>query len=296
MLNFWVDAIIAVAFLVCAVSGIVFLLPLGVRGVSASGVATIFGIGVPAWHAVHDWSAVTIVAGLGLHCALHYRWIVNVGRRALGGLPAAGSAPQRTPQAPRSRPVDPSVAPVTMYRAAGAAPAARRPSPADVTPTPQRATGAERRYTRGAFLTGAAGLAGSALLVGLIAARDRSQSAATASTAQSNSSGSPTAQTGGGYGSGYGSGSSDEGDGYAYGYGDGSQQSGGSAAPGGAATGVQVSVDPGACVACGACLQVCPANVFAWSGGKATAADPGACIRCGRCLQACPVSAITVSA
>jgi NAD-dependent dihydropyrimidine dehydrogenase PreA subunit len=293
MLNFWVDAVIGVAFVTLAVSGIVFLLPLGVRGVSAAGVATILFVSVPAWHAVHDWSAVTIVVGIGLHCALHYRWIVTMWRRAFSGLSAAPSAPQAVDQDAQRPRVGTAPAPVTMYRASGAASAARGPAPAESARTPSRRSETERRYTRGAFLTGAAGLAGGALLAGLIAARGQSPGTANQPGLAALSSGSGDSNTGGSSSSGSDGQQSDD---YAYGYDDGSQQSGSSAAPGGGSTGAQVTVDAGACIGCGACLQVCPANVFAWSGGKAIAADPGACIRCGRCLQACPVSAITVTA
>jgi NAD-dependent dihydropyrimidine dehydrogenase PreA subunit len=44
-------------------------------------------------------------------------------------------------------------------------------------------------------------------------------------------------------------------------------------------------------------MQICPQGVFDWSdSGRAAAQNPGACIRCGRCLQVCPAGAITVSA
>jgi NAD-dependent dihydropyrimidine dehydrogenase PreA subunit len=232
------------------------------------------------------------VIGIGLHCALHYRWIVTMWRRAFGGLSAAGNAPQRTDPAARRRPVAPSGAPVTVYGASGAASAAQGPAAKPQRPA-ARSTGAERRYSRGAFLTGAAGLAGGALLVSLIAARSPSPDTAKQAGLVARSDGSAGSSAGNSYGDGFDDQQSDD---YAYGYGDGSQQSGGSAAPGAtAAGGTQVTVST-ACVGCGECLNVCPAGVFAWGGGKAVATDPGACIRCGRCLQACPVGAITVTA
>ena len=294
MLNFWVDAVIGVAFLTLAVSGIVFLLPLGVRGVSAAGVATILFVSVPAWHAIHDWSAVTIVVGIGLHCALHYRWIVTMWQRAFGGLSAAPSAPQPVEQAAHRPRAAAAPGPVTGYQVSGAASSDRRPARAlaESPRTTTRPAGAERRYSRGAFLTGAAGLAGGALLVSLIAARSPSPGTANRGGFVALPDGSAGSSAGNSYGDGFDDQQSDD---YAYGYGDGSQQSGGSAAPGAAAGGTQVEVSA-ACVGCGECLNVCPAGVFAWGGGKAVAADPGACIRCGRCLQACPVGAIMVTA
>jgi NAD-dependent dihydropyrimidine dehydrogenase PreA subunit len=142
----------------------------------------------------------------------------------------------------------------------------------------------ERRHTRKAFLSGAAAVGGAALLVGLgLTGRDAARglldrSAEQAATDEVGWSGPVEADDSG--------------------YGPSSQgSSAGSESTGGAtATTTRVAVDPGSCVGCGACLQVCPDGVFAAGGGVVTAQNPDACRLCGRCTQVCRPGAITLSA
>ena len=53
----------------------------------------------------------------------------------------------------------------------------------------------------------------------------------------------------------------------------------------------RMRVDPGKCIDCGRCAEVCPMGI-------AINLDPGStsCIRCGDCVSACPTSAISHSA
>ena len=37
------------------------------------------------WIDIHDWAGVALLAVIGLHLVLHWRWIVNMTRRALLG-------------------------------------------------------------------------------------------------------------------------------------------------------------------------------------------------------------------
>ena len=82
--NFLVDAIIALAFLGDAVSGLILWLVLpsggyqGGRGVDTLRVF-LFERGV--WREMHNWLAVTIMAGIALHIVLHWDWIVCTARR-----------------------------------------------------------------------------------------------------------------------------------------------------------------------------------------------------------------------
>jgi len=48
------------------------------------------------------------------------------------------------------------------------------------------------------------------------------------------------------------------------------------------------------CIGCGACVTVCPHQVFALTGGKARMVDREGCMECGACANNCPVNAITV--
>ena len=278
MLNYWVDAATGIAFLLCAVTGILLL---------------------PAtwWHAVHDWSGVAMVAGTALHLVLHAKWIAVMTRRVAGG--RAGRTRATAPAAQTSLPAARPAHPATVVAATG---------PAQADPNAQLQTlerhwerrrvereqrEHQRRHTRKVFLSGAAALSGAALLVSLGLVRSNAGgsplSSATGSstdqpgtTSQSSSNGPSTQSNGSGSAS---SGSS-------------SGSSGSSSGSSGSSTGVAaVSVDQSACVACGRCLQICPKGVFEWNGSnRAAATSPDACIRCGRCLQVCPVSAITVNA
>ncbi|MDP2106712.1 MAG: mercury methylation ferredoxin HgcB [Desulfobulbaceae bacterium] len=49
------------------------------------------------------------------------------------------------------------------------------------------------------------------------------------------------------------------------------------------------------CIGCGACVEVCPHQVFAVNESKATIVDLDGCMECGACALNCPVAAITVS-
>ncbi|HMC19876.1 MAG TPA: [Fe-Fe] hydrogenase large subunit C-terminal domain-containing protein, partial [Gemmatimonadales bacterium] len=53
-------------------------------------------------------------------------------------------------------------------------------------------------------------------------------------------------------------------------------------------------VDPGLCVACMACVRVCPADAVAVEGNQIRIVDE-TCTRCGLCLPACPHDAIRAS-
>ena len=59
---------------------------------------------------------------------------------------------------------------------------------------------------------------------------------------------------------------------------------------------VTLELDPGRCVGCGACLDVCPHGVFALDGDKARIVDRDACMECGACARNCAEGAIRVEA
>jgi len=299
-INYWVDLATGIAFLLCAVTGIVFLFPSAVHTVIGAAPTILF---TPAlwWHKVHDWSGVAMVAGTALHLALHAKWIANMTRKTFGakaGEAAAGAARLTPAKRPSS-----AARPVPVTAAAGAA-------QIDTYATPQAADAAaaaslrrledlraerqherDQRMSRRRFLAGAGAVGGLALLAGVgLIGRDAITEAATTSgtgTASAGATGGASSTTGGIQSSGSGNASSSRSD---------SQSSSGSQS-GSSTTSTRVFVSESSCVACGRCLQVCPQGVFDWgSSGRATAQNPDACIRCGRCLQVCPAGAITVSA
>ena len=48
------------------------------------------------------------------------------------------------------------------------------------------------------------------------------------------------------------------------------------------------------CVACGACVKVCPREAIAVWKGCFAAVDSEKCIGCGKCAKTCPAGCITI--
>jgi len=307
LVNYWIDLATGIAFLLCAVTGIVFLFP-GAVHTAIGATPTILLIPAAWWHTVHDWTGVAMVAGTALHLALHAKWITVMTRRTFGAQSKA--APARAARPARAAGAAPQpAAPVAALAAAAQKPAYRAAAEADAAAASlrrlealddQRGREREQRISRRRFLAGAAAVGGVALLAGVgLVGRDvasgassrlredgwadggQGQSGSGTSSAAAASGGDAAGSTGTNGGSGSG----------------GSAQSASSSGSSSASSSVSVAVDQSACVACGRCLQVCPRSVFDWSSsGRAAALSPDACIRCGRCLQVCPAGAISVSA
>jgi len=94
-LNYWVDVSIGVSFVLSAVSGLIFLLPVG----SGAGLSSGFlGIGYSLWDQLHIWSSLAMMAGVLAHLVLHWNWIMTMTRKMLptrevsreGAAPAPG--------------------------------------------------------------------------------------------------------------------------------------------------------------------------------------------------------------
>ncbi len=79
-LNVAIDALIAVSFLVCALSGIYFLFapPGGVQGGTNLGWDPGFLFSRTTWDLIHTWSGVVLSAAAVVHFAIHWRWVKNV--------------------------------------------------------------------------------------------------------------------------------------------------------------------------------------------------------------------------
>jgi ferredoxin len=48
------------------------------------------------------------------------------------------------------------------------------------------------------------------------------------------------------------------------------------------------------CVACGACMKVCPRDAILVFHGKYAVASKDLCVGCGRCEKTCPAGAINI--
>jgi hypothetical protein len=89
-MNYWVDLAIGVSFVSSAISGLVFVLPFDAT-------AGVLGISYQAWNSVHTWSSLALIAGVGAHLALHWKWMVSMTKRMLS--PAGRqTAPKTTPE------------------------------------------------------------------------------------------------------------------------------------------------------------------------------------------------------
>jgi hypothetical protein len=72
-MNYWIDLVIAVAFLFSAVSGIVFLFPM-----SSS---TSLGVTYKVWDQIHTWGSLLMIGGVFAHLVLHWKWIVAMTKK-----------------------------------------------------------------------------------------------------------------------------------------------------------------------------------------------------------------------
>jgi len=305
LVNFVVDAAIAAAFVVSAVSGLVVLVPASWLAFSGSPTSAL-GVDYATWRTLHDWTAVIMIAGVALHTALHWKWVTMMVRRLAGGgragarpavAPAPGRcAPRQTAPAESGRAWTPAsnhdasaaaaavVAPDAFAepgsRGAASRSACREPEGASLEPA------ARSTLTRNAFLKGA-GAVGAAALVGGLVGRAAAGAAVTwLDDGSATRVGSTTASLEQDSAGDWGSGSSDAQD---------SPSSPGGSGATNTTPSARVTIDAGRCTGCGACLQACPFGVFAAQGGTIVVVDESACRLCGRCTQVCRPGAIALN-
>jgi len=100
--NLVVDAIIALSFLISAVSGIYFLyVPVGgYQGGRNPAWEAVFIFNRTTWDVIHTWAGVAFILAAVLHFVIHWKWVVKVTKRVFGSIGARrASAPQAQPAA-----------------------------------------------------------------------------------------------------------------------------------------------------------------------------------------------------
>ena len=83
-IHYWIDVVIAIGFLLSAVSGLVLLIA-GSSGGYQGGrnpryLQTILFMAREGWKTLHNWSSLVMIAGVALHLALHTRWLISMTR------------------------------------------------------------------------------------------------------------------------------------------------------------------------------------------------------------------------
>ncbi len=93
--NVAVDALIALSFLLTAISGVYLLFVPGGPAL----VDPYFLFSRVTWDLIHTWAGVVLIVSAGLHLAIHWQWVLKVTRRFLGGRSSA--QPRRLPSTDR---------------------------------------------------------------------------------------------------------------------------------------------------------------------------------------------------
>ncbi|MGC9520682.1 MAG: DUF4405 domain-containing protein [Anaerolineae bacterium] len=100
-LNYWLDIVIGLAFVLAASTGLAFLF-MGSGGYQGgrnlSYQAAFLGLSRDVWKDLHTLSSLVMTAGVGLHLVFHANWIVCVTKRMVARMRA------RKPTAPRAFP------------------------------------------------------------------------------------------------------------------------------------------------------------------------------------------------
>jgi len=88
--NYWVDVIIGIAFVLSIVSGLVLYAGPsgGYQGGRNPGYgATVLFLDHHAWSQLHTWSSIAMAAGALAHLVLHWNWIVCMTKKLFGRKP-----------------------------------------------------------------------------------------------------------------------------------------------------------------------------------------------------------------
>jgi len=83
-MNYLVDCVILIAFVLSAISGLTFLTPLGWLNLEAAAGPAFLGLSLSIWNDLHTFASIAMIAGVALHLILHWTWIFTMTKRTLG--------------------------------------------------------------------------------------------------------------------------------------------------------------------------------------------------------------------
>jgi len=89
-LNYLLDAVIGLAFLLSGATGVAFLLmgDGGYQGGRSAGFATaLLGLSRGTWSDLHTLGSLVMIAGILVHVAFHWKWIVGMTKKMLSARP-----------------------------------------------------------------------------------------------------------------------------------------------------------------------------------------------------------------
>lgn len=95
--NLILNAIVAISFLIAAISGVYFLIAPAGRWVADPMI--LFSRTV--WDLTHTWSGVVLISAAIIHFAIHWKWVTKVTRKMIGMINPSRTLPQPVP-APES--------------------------------------------------------------------------------------------------------------------------------------------------------------------------------------------------
>ncbi|MCJ7512611.1 MAG: DUF4405 domain-containing protein [Anaerolineales bacterium] len=89
--NLLLNSVIALGFLVTALTGLVFFFGLAGAGYQGGRVASqSWLLTRDAWRSLHDWFGMAMIAGVSVHLIVHWKWIVVTVKRNVLGASSAG--------------------------------------------------------------------------------------------------------------------------------------------------------------------------------------------------------------
>lgn len=95
-LNYAVDVVIGLAFILSALSGLVlFFAPSGYQGGrNPYYLQPVLFLNTQTWDVLHTWSSIAMISGVGAHLVLHWNWMVCMTQKLLAGPKPARSKAQ----------------------------------------------------------------------------------------------------------------------------------------------------------------------------------------------------------